>query len=237
MKFVRLPLILAVLAVFALLLAGPGVRLGWWPFPFAFSIMRYATLVAIGTAVLALLLLIIPRTRAAAARNLLVALVIAAVAVAVPLSLLSQARSLPPIHDISTDTADPPVFVAILPLRAAASNPAEYGGAEIAAQQQQAYADIAPLVTAEPVARAFDRALAAAQGMGWEIVASVADQGRIEATATTRMFGFKDDVVIRVHADGAGSRIDVRSVSRVGRSDLGANAKRIRAYLARLSTP
>ncbi len=66
--------------------------------------------------------------------------------------------------------------------------------------------------------------------MGWEIIAAVREEGRIEATATTRWFRFKDDVVIRVQPQGTGSRIDVRSKSRLGRSDLGANAKRIRAY-------
>jgi uncharacterized protein (DUF1499 family) len=72
--------------------------------------------------------------------------------------------------------------------------------------------------------------------MGWEIVAADAAAGRIEATDTTFWFGFKDDVVIRVEADGAGSRIDVRSVSRVGVGDVGANARRIRAYLRALGT-
>jgi uncharacterized protein (DUF1499 family) len=71
--------------------------------------------------------------------------------------------------------------------------------------------------------------------MGWEIAAADAPSGRIEATAKTPWFGFRDDVVIRVASVGAGSRIDVRSVSRVGRGDLGTNAKRIRAYLEKLA--
>jgi uncharacterized protein (DUF1499 family) len=66
-------------------------------------------------------------------------------------------------------------------------------------------------------------------------VAADSSAGRIEATATTPWFGFKDDVVIRVAPDPAGSRVDVRSVSRVGQSDVGTNARRIRAYLARLA--
>jgi uncharacterized protein (DUF1499 family) len=70
--------------------------------------------------------------------------------------------------------------------------------------------------------------------MGWEIIAAVPTDGRIEATATTRWFRFKDDVVIRVTPQPAGSRIDVRSTSRLGRSDLGTNAKRVRAYFAAL---
>jgi uncharacterized protein (DUF1499 family) len=78
--------------------------------------------------------------------------------------------------------------------------------------------------------------LAAARAQGWEIVAAVPAEGRIEATDTTRFFGFKDDIVIRVKAEGAGSRVDVRSLSRVGKSDVGKNASRIRAYLIALGS-
>ena len=70
--------------------------------------------------------------------------------------------------------------------------------------------------------------------MGWEIVASDPAQGRIEATATTFWFGFKDDIVVRLAAEGTGSRVDVRSLSRIGSSDVGANAQRIRAYLEKV---
>jgi uncharacterized protein (DUF1499 family) len=86
-----------------------------------------------------------------------------------------------------------------------------------------------------PPNQAFDRALERAREMGWEIVDANPAHGRIEATATTFWFGFKDDVVVRVSADEAGSLIDVRSLSRVGRSDVGANARRIRCYLDGLS--
>jgi len=88
-----------------------------------------------------------------------------------------------------------------------------------------------------PPAAAFDRALGAAREMGWEIVAAVPADNRIEATATTLLFGFKDDIVIHITPAGNGSRIDVRSVSRVGRSDLGANARRIRSFLGKLNQP
>ncbi len=72
--------------------------------------------------------------------------------------------------------------------------------------------------------------------MGWKIVDENQAEGRIEATATTRWFGFKDDVVIRIAPSGGnGSRVDVRSVSRVGRSDVGTNARRIRAFLKKFA--
>jgi uncharacterized protein (DUF1499 family) len=120
--------------------------------------------------------------------------------------------------------------------RQGASNAIEYGGPEIAAQQHQAYPDVRPVTLSDPPARAFERALAAARAQGWEIVAALPAEGRIEATDTTRFFGFKDDIVIRVKAEGAGSRVDVRSLSRVGKSDVGKNASRIRAYLSALGS-
>ena len=133
-------------------------------------------------------------------------------------------------------TENPPPFVAVLEQRKGASNPVEYGGPEIAAKQRAAYPDVRPVTLADPPARAYERALEAARGQGWEIVAAVPAEGRIEATDTTRWFGFKDDVVVRVKPEGTGSRVDVRSLSRVGRSDVGKNANRIRAYLRALGS-
>ncbi len=130
---------------------------------------------------------------------------------------------------------NPPAFVAILPLRANAPNAAEYGGEEIAAQQRAAYPDVVPLHLASTPAAVFTRALDAARTMGWDLVNADSSEGRIEAVATTRWFGFQDDVVVRLTPDGSRTRIDVRSVSRVGRSDVGANARRIRRYLKRLA--
>jgi uncharacterized protein (DUF1499 family) len=182
---------------------------------------------------LAVLLMLLPRARpqrGALAAALLVGLVVAWI----PWNGMRQARSLPPIHDISTDTADPPAFVAVLPLRADAPNSAEYAGEAIAEAQRAGYPDLAPVALPAPPADAFARALEAARAMGWEIVDADPASGRIEATDTTFWFGFKDDVVVRVRPEGDGSRIDVRSVSRVGGSDVGANAARIRGYIARL---
>ena len=105
----------------------------------------------------------------------------------------------------------------------------------IAAQQQKGYPDIKSLIVTTPPAETVQRAIDAARASGWEIVASDAPAGRIEATDTTRWFGFKDDIVVRVRPEGPGSRIDVRSVSRVGKSDVGANAKRVREFLSRLA--
>ena len=125
----------------------------------------------------------------------------------------------------------------MLPLRKNATNPADYGGPEIAAQQHSAYPDIQPLALPIPNQQAFTQALQAAEAMGWAIVATNPVEGRIEATDTTFWFGFKDDIVVRIQPRGDGSRVDIRSVSRVGKSDVGTNAQRIRAYSRRLSKP
>ncbi len=135
-----------------------------------------------------------------------------------------------PIHDISTDTTNPPLFETLDDTRAGARNTLVYEGPKLAAAQAAAYPDIAPLNTALSVDAAYQRALTTAQDMGWEIVSSDQDRTRFEATARTSVFYFADDVVIVVSTKGEGSRVDMRSVSRVGRSDQGVNASRIRAF-------
>jgi uncharacterized protein (DUF1499 family) len=154
-----------------------------------------------------------------------------------PVVVAVNARGTAPIHDVTTDTVNPPEFVAVLPIRAqtGALNPVEYGGPRVAALQQQSFPDIKPLRLDMAPPAAFDRALAGVRAMNWELVAADPSAGRIEATDTTALFGFKDDVVVRVRPDGNGSRIDVRSLSRVGGGDIGTNAKRVRAYLQRLA--
>ncbi len=148
--------------------------------------------------------------------------------------ILISGASGPPIHDISTDTVSPPEFVAVVGLRGPDDNPPEYAGDESARLQLEAYPDIETIVLLDPPSFVFETALEVAEKMGWEIVASNAGEGRIEATATTPWVGFKDDVVIRIRADGPETRVDVRSKSRVGRGDMGVNAKRIRAFRDRL---
>lgn len=234
MKLSRLVLLVAIVAAVLLLVAGPGARMGWWDFRAGFGLMKYATFIGIAAAALALIGLLVPRVRRGGTAALVVALVVGLVVAYVPWQGMRTARSVPPIHDISTDTVQPPAFVEVLPLRADASNPSDYPGEDVAAQQRAAYPDLQPLRLEVGADAAFDRALAAAESMGWEIVAADKPSGRIEATDTTFWFGFKDDVVVRVQGDAGASVIDVRSVSRVGQSDVGKNAQRIRAYLAKI---
>ncbi len=140
----------------------------------------------------------------------------------------------PAIHDITTDTEDPPEFVAAKAERSAEENTLDYGGPTLAQQQIQAYPDIVPLRLPLSTNESFRRVEAVCKGFGWRILRVDVATGVIEAVEETLVFGFKDDIIIRVLPTEEGSQIDVRSVSRVGVSDLGANAKRIRRVLKAL---
>ncbi len=236
-RIVILGLGLGVLSAVAAASSGLGYQQGWWGLQGGFGALRWAVYGGIAAAVISAIGAVGLSWRPPRNGALWGALGvgIAATVVAVPWSYLRVAQSVPPIHDITTDADDPPEFVAILELRKAAPNAAEYGGPEIAAQQKEAYPDIVPASFEQTPDRVSDAALSAASELGWEVVDANSAEGRIEATDTTFWFGFKDDVVVRIAADGSGSRVDVRSVSRVGRSDVGANAARIRRYLAALA--
>ena len=226
---------LAVLCAGGAVAAGLGTRWGAWQFRTGFTILTWAVYGGLTAALLGLVALILDRSSRRVFLLALVTIVLGALASGILWQMKQQAQHVPPIHDITTDTENPPAFVAILPLRRDVPNPAQYGGPEVAAQQQKAYPDLRPLILNAPPKEVFPKALEAAREMGWQIVDSNQDQGRIEATATTPWFGFKDDVVVRVMTADHGSRIDVRSVSRVGKSDLGTNARRIQEYLSKIT--
>ena len=217
------------------LLAGPGYRLGWWRLGPGFQIVRWAVIVDLATIVIALAAAIFAYSvRARRALFVSVAgLIVSVVVAGPPVYLWRQAEGLPHIHDITTDTDDPPRFVAVVPLRKDARNSTDYS-ADTAALQKTGYPDIGPAMLNVSPAQALQLAERAARAMGWDIAAVAPDDLRIEATDTTPMFGFKDDVVIRVTANGGGSRIDARSLSRIGGSDLGTNAKRIRSFMRKI---
>ena len=167
--------------------------------------------------------------------RILLAFMIDAVVLAYPAYLALQYRKLPAIHDITTDPIDPPRFEALARLRASdGANTAVYAGLYSAEQQRQAYPDIEPIQVEIPTERAYALALALVTKRKWTIVdARPLAPGRreaiIEATARTPIMGFRDDVVIRVSAVGNGARVDMRSASRYGWHDFGANASRIRS--------
>ena len=234
-KWALLAVALAMIALILLFLPGAGYRVHLLSLSLAFRLFGAAFFVGTAAAAVAALLLLIPGTRHGRVGVLSASVLVGLASAWYPWHLLHVAHGLPLIHDITTDPADPPQFdAAILSLRAKAPNSAVYGGDAVAALQEKAYPWIKPASLSIPPASAYTRALAAAHAMGWRIVAAEPAHRRIEATATTPWWGFKDDVVVRVRASGGGSRVDVRSESRVGESDLGVNAARIRAYLTRL---
>ncbi len=231
-------LVLALAAGAGAALAGFGSRMDLWHFRTGFAILKWAAYGGLAAAVVSLAGIVLTGKRGYLHGVVygLAGIIIGGAVFAMPLRMRMQVAKVPPIHDITTDIVQPPQFVAILPLRKDAPNLPVYGGPEIALKQRSAYPDIQTLLLNTTAPQAFEQALAAARAMGWQIVAEVPQEGRIEATDTTFWFGFKDDIVVRVTAaDEHRSMVDVRSVSRVGRSDVGKNAARIRAYLRRIT--
>jgi uncharacterized protein (DUF1499 family) len=230
---------LAVVAAVLLVVSPLGWHAGWWHFRFAFFwLMTYSAYIALAAVVVCILALAVGRS-GLGGRGITMAgigVVLSAGLAYVPWQYNHTLNSVPRIHDITTDTDNPPAFVSALPARAAEkANTVTYEGPELAKQQKAAYPDLVPLKVGLPPNEAFKRTLDAARAMpGWTVVGSDPATGRVEANEASRWFRFVDDVVIRVAADGAGSRIDIRSVSRQGRSDFGVNARRIRAYMETL---
>ena len=146
------------------------------------------------------------------------------------LSLLAGRGDYPPIHDITTDLEDPPVFVTAGKVRGDESNSLTLQ-AEVLEAQAAAYPDLQTLIISDSIENAFDRALATARDLGWEVYHRDLNAGIIEAVDTTAIMGFKDDIVIRLNTNAEGTLVDLRSTSRVGIGDLGANAARIRNFL------
>ncbi|MDQ2075754.1 DUF1499 domain-containing protein [Marinimicrobium sp. ABcell2] len=219
-------------ALLLLALAGPLYRLEWLGLGMAFGMMRWAFFIGVASVVLIIGYSLWRRPGGRFGSVLAFSALAGLVAAYIPLSQLQAARSVPPIHDISTDLENPPEFVETLPLRQDAPNPPEYPGEETAEQQREAYPDLAPLILKYPLERVHEAAEQLVEQLGWDLVASVLDdnRARIEATDTTRWFGFKDDVVIRLIQVDEGTRLDMRSKSRVGGSDIGTNAERIREF-------
>lgn len=254
----RLVLILALLLPVYFAVAALGSRFGVfdWRFGLGTLIVGWGPRLIIGVLILAALILLAVLLKAPRTgwRSALIAGLIAASALGYLAWVRGQSQDIPPIHDVSTRPADPPLFSAetlaqraltpdvnpIVSLTAPVSSLEKYQGPRFADMADRSLGEIAadaypavrPLTTAADPAAAYDAALAAARDQGWTIVSQDASAGVLNATATTFWFGFHDDVAVRVRAEGAGSVIDVRSTSRVGLSDLGANAARIERYLA-----
>ncbi|MFC7537110.1 DUF1499 domain-containing protein [Sphingomonas sp. GCM10030256] len=237
-----LALALAVGAISGALLAGLGTGEGWWSYASGLYALRYLFFMALVGAVVGL----IARFRRKEGQMLAVGAVLLGLLFAAYLGNYYRiAGSVPAIHDASTDLADPPQFQT-LKLRAdnldKVPDMGRPGWAQLGplerwrAVHSEAYGDLRTVRLPVAPAEALRRAEQLARSRGWQIAAVDPAAGRLEATATTRFFRFKDDVVVRIRpAPGGGSIVDVRSVSRVGVSDLGENARRIRRFLADLT--
>jgi len=226
-----LTLIAGILALLLLLVSGPLYQAEILGLMNAFLAMRIALIVGAVAIILALIQVIFMR-KTISWPVTGVAVLCAAVAIFMPLSMMNKAKSVPPIHDITTDLVNPPKFVAILVLRADAPNPAAYQGEDIASQQREAYPELETQKYLQTTEQVFDAALAAVQNMGLDVVSSDKTLGLIEAYDTTTFFGFVDDVVIRIQSDGQMTMLDARSKSRVGISDIGKNAERLNVLIA-----
>lgn len=227
---------LAVLAIVILALAIIGLRYELLDFKVPLLGIAIAGALGLIALVVSLIGLVITLTgKKSGAATAVIGVVLAAVAM-VPLSTsYIKGGSVPRIHDITTDLANPPQFVDIVALRASSPNSLDRKDpADLSELQAKAYPTLAPTTLEVPAGVVFEAARAVAQDMGWAIVSAKPETGLIEATATTGLLRFKDDVAIRIVETPTGSTVDVRSVSRVGQSDLGTNAARIEAFLAAL---
>ena len=224
---------LAIVAVLGFPAAVIGTRLGLFDFRFGFGIVTGAIYLAILVLVASLLFAFLHRhsnpASAAVSRW-------AALLCILPIfglgSQLMLAGSKPAIHNISTDMVNPPKFVKVVALRESHANPLDYDRKKIASLQIQAYPEVKTLHTSLSQAEAHARTLKLVKQLGWDLVHNDEKAGMIEATDTSLLWGFKDDVVIRLQTLDGNTQIDLRSVSRVGESDLGVNAKRILKFIS-----
>lgn len=217
---------LAIALLVALPLSVLAVRSGAWQQ--GLLLYALASLGSMALLIVFIVLLLLPRFAGYRARIGGRALLTLPGALAV-LALTLTGGDAPRIHDITTDTSDPPIFVTAAAKRGAGANTLDIKP-EVIEQQKAAYPDLGTLHTSLDADAAYMRALQVAQELGWEIYHEDRTGGVIEAVDTTPIMGFKDDVVIRVSSAADGTQVDLRSVSRIGQGDIGANAERIRRF-------
>lgn len=233
-----------------MVISAGGSRFELWPFDIGFLVAAAGIALAIaGTAWgLGGLIVALRRSRVDALPALDLGLALCAVVLGAFALQFVRVFTLPPIHQVTTDIADPPAFDAVADLRPEGSNPHTYDPAQpildgtLAEAQQRTWPELTSLHASLSRDAALERAVDILEAMGMAIVNVDGVQGLVEATDTTFWFGFKDDMVVRVRGTGAGAGeregtvIDARSVSRVGVSDAGANARRVIAFLERFGT-
>jgi len=225
-------LLFSIICLGAVIISIMGVRGDWIGIRSAFTTILYA--VQAGVAILIAATVIFGLARGDIKSQIKSGLAIILVLIPVIGHYATQPeKTIPgaPLNDVSTDTINPPLFDAVISLRPQGSNSIEYPGAAAAARQQQLFPDIAPIESSLSTEEAFKHALDIAKKMRWEIVSQDISTGIIEAVASTPVFSFEDDVVIRIQSAQSGSIVDIRSHSRVGRGDRGKNAQRVRDFI------
>ncbi|UUR08214.1 DUF1499 domain-containing protein [Sphingomonas glaciei] len=229
-------------------IAAVGTGTGLWSFSSGLGALRYALPAAVVGGVLAIVAWIVGRRQGVRTGWLnALALVTALLFAGYLGNMIVTARTMPAIHDVATDLDDLPQFSRLTVRADNLAKIPDQGRAELKAMapeerwkalHRQAYGDLRPLRLAAAPGAVLQRAEALARERGWAVAAVDPAAGTLEATATTLFFRFKDDVVVRVRPDPArpgGSVVDMRSISRVGVSDIGVNAKRVRRFLADLA--
>jgi len=243
-----LALLAGLLAIAAVWGTGPLYKVGAISWVTILHGLKYGAFLGMAAGGIGIIAILVRLVSGQGALSLaLVGLLCGAAAFGFVINFRAQATAVPPIHDITTDTENPPAFVAILPLREAfdTANPPHYVGDEpepgdtgrtIREAQLASYPELGSVFLDADVSFVFTAALATVEAMGWELVEANTSDGRIEAVDTTAWYGFRDDIVIRIEEQRGGAiRVDVRSKSRVGVSDLGVNAARISEFLAALT--
>lgn len=218
------------LASIALLAASVwGFRVGGWPWPRAYDLAGWGAWAAgIGILVALVGLVVLVRRKRGSAGAVLLGLMLSLPVAGIGVAFEIAARTTPPINDISTDTDDPPVFWFT-------ATPSDYPASN-AAPQRAAYPEMLPLDLPASFDEAFAAVLTLVDARGWKVLSADPAEIQIEAIARSRLFGFEDEVVIRVTEIDTGTRVDMRSRSRLGQIDRGANARRIEAFLFDLET-
>lgn len=233
---------LAFLAFMIYLVTFTVHRLGELQTPFAMNISGIAIAVSLFALVLGIAAMIniwnegYTGTGKALSGALLSALVLAG-----PVWLMPNILTLPRIYEVTTDPNNPPRFSKIASLRRGEGvNPPAFQRSAVELQNV-AYPDLQPLPIDRPVDAAFSAVRDAVKNMSWRIVSEVppsgSQAGLIEATHQSLIFGFRDDVAIRVRPMSAGgTRVDVRASARYGNHDMGRNAMRVRTLFSEVKT-
>lgn len=225
--------LLAILAILGFPMAVIGFRLNLFPFSVSGQLIRYTLFLSAGVFLVGMLISFVKRKDTDLAKSARTSAMIALLPLIGIGTQIFVGTSVPRIHNISTDTVNPPKFDKVASLRSESHNSLEYNTEKLASEQSQAYPKVKTLVSDMTLIDAHAKAKSVIESMGLALVNSDTEKGIIEATETTAIWGFKDDMVVRIVEKDGKTIIDLRSVSRIGQSDLGANAKRIEKFLAK----